>query len=150
MSSSYNGLQVKLDKKFSNGLQALVSYTYSHYIDIGGSGFSQSSAPQNDDNPAADRGDGTFDFRHILSASWVYELPAGKGRRSYNANPVVTGVLGGWEFTGIFHANTGGPRHRPQQGHRQRRAARNTARPDYVGGTQRLTRPPVLTSSRAI
>ena len=56
VSSSYNGLQVKLDKKFSNGLQALVSYTYAHYIDIGGGGFSQSSAPQNDDNPAADRG----------------------------------------------------------------------------------------------
>ena len=27
VSSSYNSLQVKLDKKFSNGLQALVSYT---------------------------------------------------------------------------------------------------------------------------
>ena len=82
----------------------------SHYIDIGGSGFSQSSAPQIDDNPDSDRGDGNFDYRHILSASWVYELPAGKGRRFLNnSNPVVTGVLGGWEFTGIFHANTGGP-----------------------------------------
>jgi hypothetical protein len=126
VSSSYHSLQVKLDKKFSNGLQALVSYTYGHYIDIGGSGFSQSAAPQIDSNPAADRGNGTFDYRHILSASWVYELPAGKGRRFLsNSNPVVTGVLGGWEFTGIFHANTG------QRG--------LTSRPNYVGGVQRLT-----------
>ena len=111
VSSSYNGLQVKLDKRFSSGLQTLVSYTYSHYIDIGGSGFSQSSAPQIDGDPAADRGDGTFDFRHILSCKLgVYDLPAGKGRRFLNnSNRIVTGVLGGWEFTGIFHANTGGP-----------------------------------------
>jgi len=110
VSSSYNGLQVKLDKKFSNGLQFLVSYTWSHYIDIGGSGFSQSSAPQNDLNPAGDRGDGTFDYRHILSTSWVYDLPFGKGRQFMtNAPAIANGILGGWEFTGIFHANTGGP-----------------------------------------
>jgi hypothetical protein len=141
VSSSYNGLQVKLDKKFSNGLQALVSYTWAHYIDIGGSGFSQSSAPQNDNNPAADRADGTFDYRHIISASWVYELPAGKGRRFLNnGNPVAQAVLGGWEFTGIAHANTGGPlgiglsKDIANVGQRGM-----TARPNYVGGVQRIT-----------
>ena len=141
VSSSYNGLQVKLDKKFSNGLQALVSYTYAHYIDIGGGGFSQSSAPQNDDNPAADRADGAFDFRHILSASWVYELPAGKGRQFLNnSNPFVTGVLGGWEFTGIFHANTGGPLGIGLNQDIANIGQRGmTARPNYLGGVQRLT-----------
>jgi hypothetical protein len=141
VSSSYNSLQVKLDKKFSDGLQALVSYTYGHYIDIGGSGFSQSSAPQIDTNPAADRGDGTFDYRHILSASWVYELPAGKGRRFLsNGNPVVTGVLGGWEFTGIFHANTGGPLGIGLNQDIANIGQRGmTARPDYVGGVQRTS-----------
>jgi hypothetical protein len=141
VSSSYHSLQVKLDKKFSNGLQALVSYTYGHYIDIGGSGFSQSAAPQIDSNPAADRGNGTFDYRHILSASWVYELPAGKGRRFLsNSNPVVTGVLGGWEFTGIFHANTGGPLGIGLNQDIANTGQRGlTSRPNYVGGVQRLT-----------
>jgi hypothetical protein len=150
VSSSYNGLQVKLDKKFSNGLQALFSYTYSHYIDIGGGGFSQSSAPQDDNNPAADRGDGAFDFRHIFSASWVYELPAGKGRRwMTNSNPVLQGVLGGWEFTGIFHANTGGPLgidlglDNANTGQRGR-----TARPDLVPGVPERTSPASGTDQR--
>ncbi len=141
VSSDYNGLQVKLDKKFSNGLQALVSYTWAHYIDVGGSGFSQSTAPQNDDDPGADRADGTFDYRHILSASWVYELPAGKGRRFLNnANPFVTGVLGGWEFTGIFHANTGGPLSIGINFDNANVGQRSDGqRPDYVGGAQRTT-----------
>jgi hypothetical protein len=110
VSSAYNGLQVKLDKKFSNGLQFLASYAWAHYIDIGGSGFSQSSAPQNDLNPAGDRGDGNFDERHIFTGSWVYELPWGKGRQFMsNAPAIANGILGGWEFTGIMKANTGGP-----------------------------------------
>jgi hypothetical protein len=143
VSSSYNALQVKLDKKFSNGLQALFSYTWSHYIDIGGSGFSQSSAPQNDDNPAADRGDGTFDYRHIFSASWIYELPAGKGRHwMNNANPVLQGVLGGWEFTGIMHANTGGPLNVGINFDNANIGQRGmTARPNLIAGVPERTTP---------
>jgi len=40
----------------------------------------------------------------------VYDLPAGHGRRFLNGgNPIVDTILGGWEFSGIMHANTGGP-----------------------------------------
>jgi len=35
-SSIYHGLQVKLDKRFSNGFQVLATYAWSHYIDING------------------------------------------------------------------------------------------------------------------
>ena len=141
VSSSYNSLQVKLDKKFSHGLQTLVSYTYAHYMDIGGPAFWLSAAPQIDTNPKADRANGNFDLTHIFSASWVYELPAGKGRRFMNnANPVVQGVLGGWEFTGIFHANTGGPLGVSINFDNANIGQRGmTARPNYVGGAQRLT-----------
>jgi len=108
--SAYNALQVKIEKKFSYGLQFLGSYAWGHYIDEGGSGFSQSSAPQIDNNFAADRADGTFDIRHIFTANWVYDLPAGHGRRFLNnSNPIVNTILGGWEFSGIVHANTGPP-----------------------------------------
>jgi Carboxypeptidase regulatory-like domain len=141
VSSSYNSLQVKLDKKFSNGLQALISYTYGHYMDVGGPAFWLSAAPQIDSNPMADRADGQFDLRHIFSASWVYELPAGKGRRFLsNSNPVVTAVLGGWEFTGIAHANTGAPLGININFDNANTGQRGlTARPNYVGGVQRLT-----------
>jgi hypothetical protein len=143
VSSAYNGLQVKLDKKFSNGLQALVSYSYAHYIDIGGPAFWLSAAPQIDSNPGADRADGQFDLRHIFSASWVYELPAGKGRQFMNnANPVLQGVLGGWEFTGIFHANTGAPLNIGINFDNANVGQRSlVARPDYVSGQTQRTSP---------
>jgi len=51
---NYNGLQVKVEKIFSTGLQFLASYPWGHYIDLGGSGFSLSAAPQNDNNFKAD------------------------------------------------------------------------------------------------
>ncbi|HMD86029.1 MAG TPA: TonB-dependent receptor [Terriglobia bacterium] len=141
VSSSYNALQVKLDKKFSNGLQFLLSYAYGHYIDIGGSGFSQSSAPQNDQNFGADRGNGTFDERHIFTGSWVYDLPAGKGRQFLNsAPPAVNAVLGGWELTGIFKANTGQPLGIGLSEDIANVGQRSLSeRPNYLGGPQRIT-----------
>ncbi len=143
VSSSYNGLQVKLDKKFSNGLQVLGSYAWAHYIDIGGSGFSQSSAPEIDNDPANDRADGTFDMRHIFTASWVYDLPAGRGRRFLNhSNSAVTALLGGWEFTGIAHANTGAPLGIGLNQDIANIGQRSLEeRPNYVGGVQRITPP---------
>jgi hypothetical protein len=99
-----------VEKKFSNGLQFLASYAWAHYIDIGGSGFSQSAAPQIDDDPAADRANGTFDLQHIFTGNWFYDLPVGHGRRFLgSSNRLVDGILGGWEFTGIAHFNTGPP-----------------------------------------
>ena len=141
--SAYNSLQVKIEKKFSNGLQFLASYAWGHYIDEGGSGFSQSSAPQIDNNFKADRGDGTFDYRHVFTGNWVYDLPAGQGRRFLNhANPIVTAVLGGWEFTGITHFNTGGP-----LGFGVNKDIANTGqrslteRPDLISGQPQRTTP---------
>jgi hypothetical protein len=143
-SSSYNGLQVKLEKKFSNGLQFLLSYAYSHYIDWGGAGFNVGDgAPQNDDNPGADRSDGLFDIRHNFTGNWVYDFPAGRGRHFLNdSNKILNGVLGGWEFTGIAHMNTGAPLgininfDNANIGQREL-----TARPDYVAGQAQMLKP---------
>ncbi len=92
----------------------------------------------------------TSDFRHILSASWVYDLPAGKGRRFLNnSNRVVTGVLGGWEFTGIFHANTGGPLDIGINFDNANIGQRSlTARPDVISGVAQRTTPASGTDQR--
>jgi hypothetical protein len=141
--SAYHGLQVKIEKKFSNGLQFLGSYAWGHYIDEGGSGFSQSSAPQIDNNFAADRGDGTFDYRHIFTGNWVYDLPAGHGRHFLNSgNPIVDTILGGWEFTGITHLNTGGPLNMGVNVDVANIGQRSLAeRPDLVPGQPQRTTP---------
>ena len=110
-STTYHSLQVKLDKRFSNGLQFLGTYAYSHYIDIGGAGNSTQSFPQNPElHFNADKASGVFDFRHIFTAGYVYELPIGLGKHFL---PGVSGVtnqlVGGWEITGLTHYNSGPP-----------------------------------------
>jgi hypothetical protein len=106
VSSNYNSLQAKLDKRFSHGLSFLTSYTWSHSID-GASVFFGSGAnattifPQNNYNLAAERGSSDFDIRQRLSLSFNYDLPALRGAPS---------ALGkGWELGGILTLQTGQP-----------------------------------------
>ena len=109
-SSSYNSMQIKVEKRFSNGLQFLSSYAWGHELDIGNSSFSSSASPQNPFNWAADKGNGQFDFRHVWAFSYFYQLPFGKGRKYLSQpNRVIDGILGGWELSGIVHYNTGRP-----------------------------------------
>ena len=108
--STYHALQVKLEKRFSNGVQLLATYAYSHYIDIGGAGNSTESFPQNDNNFNADKASGGFDFRQIFTAGYTYELPFGRGMKfGSGVSGALNQVIGGWEITGITHYNSGPP-----------------------------------------
>jgi hypothetical protein len=108
--SIYHSMQVKLEKRFSNGLQFMGSYAWAHYIDIGGAGNSSASFPPDPNNIDADRASGAFDFRHIFTASYFYQLPFGRGRRFLPQVAVILNQLVGvLEVTGITHYNSGPP-----------------------------------------
>jgi hypothetical protein len=66
--SSYNSLQVEFQRRLSHGLQALVSYTWSHAIDDLSSNANLSAALL--------RGNADFDVRHNFSAAMIYEVQA--------------------------------------------------------------------------
>jgi len=106
VSSNYNSLQAKLDKRFSHGLSFLASYTWSHSID-GASVFFGSGAnattifPQDNYNLRAERGNSDFDIRHRLSWSLIYEVP------QMHSLPKLLGQ--GWQFGGILTLQTGQP-----------------------------------------
>ena len=138
-SSSYNSLQIKLEKRFANGLQFLSSYAWAHYFDIGGSCFSCSSAPQDPFNWQADKADGNFDFRHIWAFNYFYQLPFGKGRKFLTtASGPLNQIVTGWELTGIIHYNTGGPMGVGYPGDVANIGGRAGAqRPNWVGGASR-------------
>ena len=105
----YNGLQAKLEKRFSHGLQVMASYAWAKEIDDTGGGNTSNFIPPDPSNLEAQRADGPFDFRHILTVSYVYQLPVGRGLRFLSTAPgAVNEILGGWEITGITHYNTGG------------------------------------------
>ena len=49
------------------------------------------------------------DIPRSLVASYVYELPVGKGRAYAPSNKIVDGVIGGWQVAGIFSFKDGFP-----------------------------------------
>ena len=117
--SSYNSLQVRLEKRFSAGFTGLMSYTWGKALtgspdhistSGGGPGFDTGTfrEPQNALNVAADRGLAEFDIKQRLVASYIWEMPFGRGRKFGTDMPkALDMVLGGWDLTGI-HVFQGG------------------------------------------
>lgn len=113
----YNSLQATLRKRFAKGLEYSVAYTWSHgmsdaigYYGQGGQAGSQSAYWQNLFCQKCEWGPTYFDIKQNIVASFVYELPFGKGKTyGANVNKLVDGVLGGWQMGGIFTKHTGFP-----------------------------------------
>jgi hypothetical protein len=118
--SYYNAAQVTLRHPMSHGLQADISYTYSHSIDMGSdsertSEFSSGVAFANSNilntwKPYLNRASSDFDTRHLLTVDWVYQLPVGKNKVFLGtANHLTEAILGGWQLSGILRATSGLP-----------------------------------------
>ncbi len=109
-SSNYNSLQVKADRRFANGFQTLVSYTWSKSIDNTSGWFNaeegQGNGNQNFLDPDSNRGVSSFDVTHFLSWFTVYELPAGRGKRWLRSGP-ASWILGDWQVNWILTARSG-------------------------------------------
>ncbi len=113
----YNALQATLAKRLSAGLEFQAGYTWSHgmsdaigYYGEGGQAASQSAYWQNLYNRVAEWGPTYFDSRHMFTATYVWNLPFGRGRRwGTDMNRVVDALVGGWNTGGIVTVHTGFP-----------------------------------------
>lgn len=111
----YNGLSLRFEHRFTQGLYILNSFTWAKAIGDSEQAleyFSNATAatPQNIYNLGAEVGPSSFDVKLLNVSSVVYDLPFGKGAKYFsNVNPVVNQLIGGWELTGINTANTGLP-----------------------------------------
>jgi hypothetical protein len=109
--SNYNSLQVRLEKRFSHGLQYEAAYTFAHALD-NASSASLGSVNNGDFRdqrfPNAEYGNADFDVRHRFVFSYVYDLPFGRGRTfARNASGFLNQILGNWQMSGVFSAATG-------------------------------------------
>ncbi|PYR94537.1 MAG: hypothetical protein DMF84_05120 [Acidobacteria bacterium] len=114
--SQYHSLQTKLERRFTNGFYALVSYTLSRTVSNGSDNTqneattwsgahgvispfekSRTKAVTMDDSP------------HVLSAAFVYELPVGSGKKYLNQAGAANVLLGGWQVSTIFRYSSGLP-----------------------------------------
>jgi hypothetical protein len=118
--SYYHSMQATLRKRFSDGVLIGLAYTLSKSIDdqsadpvasssTGGLSTTNSRTPTDIRNWRLERGVSTFDRTHVLNATWIYELPAGKRRRFNSLPKVLNYIIGDWSLNGILMVASGSP-----------------------------------------
>jgi hypothetical protein len=113
---NYNSGTVAVHKRAA-GLQYEVSYTYTRDLtNDNGVPFSSAGAFVNEFggtlsdpyHPGVDYGNTPYDRRHRFLATFLYELPVGKGKHFVSgANRLVDGVIGGWTLSGVVVFQSG-------------------------------------------
>ncbi len=107
-SSSYNALQVKLNKSLSSGLFFLASYTWSKSLDIESAG--QDGSIENFYNVREDWGPSTFNRSQMFVLSGAYALPIGRGKTYFSSpNRLVQTFAGDWNISSIVSLISGAP-----------------------------------------
>jgi len=111
--ASYHALQIKLERRFADGLYLLNSFTWSKAMDNAAGHLEANSGDNsrgNIKNLANDKGRSNYDQPYNNTTSVVYDLPFGKGRRLASGIPtVVDYVIGGWRATLINSLTSGLP-----------------------------------------
>ena len=113
--STFNALEAKLERRFRNGLNLLASYTFSKTLTDADTTFPTFSAfasnnfgVQNPFNLKTEKGLSYQDTPHAVVLSYIYELPAGPGKK-YLSHGVGSKALGGWQIGGVHRYQSGSP-----------------------------------------
>jgi hypothetical protein len=106
----YNGLQTTLDRRFANGYQFHVAYTWSKSMGICCNDDSDGSpAIELPEYYRLNRALTGYDQQHNLQIASIAELPFGKGKRWFSGGGLASSVAGGWQINAIFSAVSGLP-----------------------------------------
>jgi hypothetical protein len=105
--STYNALQVGVNKSLSHGLGLVANFTWSHAID-NGSGFEDSGFQTRAVNPYPqfaylNKGDSAYDARRRFVAGFTYQAP------SLHSHGALNMLVGGWQLSGITTFQSGFP-----------------------------------------
>jgi hypothetical protein len=100
--SYYHSMSVKLQRRFSNGLQFVANYDYSRLM--------EHVSYLNSGSTALEKRVSTYDRPHSLVFSSTYDLPFGTGKQYMaHVNRAVNFVLGNWSLAGIYTMHSGAP-----------------------------------------
>ncbi|HEV8367506.1 MAG TPA: TonB-dependent receptor [Pyrinomonadaceae bacterium] len=118
-SSDYHAGSVSLIRRFARGLTYTANYTYGKSLDnasdagdirfvnlnVRSPGHVNFGAPASEDRSVS-----LFDIKHAFSATFLYDLPFGKGQRFFSNAPwLVQGLVGNWSFSGVGRIQSGIP-----------------------------------------
>jgi len=102
-STGYHSMQLNAQKRFSKGLLFTTAFTWSKSYDFG------THNPMDMLNQNIDRAVQDSDRQFVFTASHVWELPIGPGKRWLNSGGPAKYVLGGWQISGIWTIESGLP-----------------------------------------
>lgn len=103
----YNSLQSSLQRRFARGLSLGAQYTWAKELGTS-SGSNEATTAQNPYDLGTEYGRGTFDIRHSLNATVLYDLPFGHGK-AYSLSGPLDLIGGGWQVGGIVNFRSGVP-----------------------------------------
>jgi hypothetical protein len=119
--SIYNAVQLRVEKRFSQGMQFEFSYVFQKSLDdssLGSSGYSfltggvatAEGNARDPNNLRLDRSLSAFSIPQIAQFSFLYQLPFGSHRKyGANFNSFADALLGGWQVNGIYRVDNGLP-----------------------------------------
>ena len=114
--SNYHTLQLLAEKRYSNGLQFLATFTWSKSIDDSSQAddnvtwLGSFSSLQDPNKPWLERSLSTFDIPYVIQFSYTYDLPFGRGRAFLGSMPRwAEAIIGGWKTNGIWRIADGRP-----------------------------------------
>ncbi len=131
--SNYHALATQLTKRYSNGLDFQIAYTWGNALTNVGTPLAGGPGVRDVTNLSAEYAAANFDIRHRFVYSGTYELPFGKGKALFSDAPkFAQAVLGNWQANAVLTLQTGFARSVGTQN--ARCGCGGTVRPDYVPG----------------
>ena len=105
----YHALSVEVQRRWNRGLSFQSAWTWSKNIaDVDEQGNTEGGPVIEDtNNRTRERSDVQYNPHHRFFAQMVWELPVGSGRRFLNRSGAANWILGGWQLTAVYTAQTG-------------------------------------------
>jgi hypothetical protein len=113
--SNYNAAYVKIERRFSQGLNLLASYTFSKALTDADSAlpifatFSGGGEVQNPYDLKSEKAVSNQDIPHALVVSYIYELPFGEGRAIKTGSSFINKLIGGFQIGAVHRYQSGQP-----------------------------------------
>jgi len=110
-SSIYHSLQTTVRRRAARGLNFIAAYTWSKNLTNADSAVEWYGGYYWQDfyNRKNERSIASFDYKHYLKLTWIYELPFGRGQRWLSSSNVLDKIVGGWRITAIHAYRSGNP-----------------------------------------
>jgi hypothetical protein len=110
--SLFDGLEVEVKRRFSNGFFLLANYSFSKVLadTTFASSQSENQNYQSLQNTRLDKFVAAINVRHSFGMTSSYPLPFGRGKKwGSSVNRFTDALIGGWNLNGFTHWSTGGP-----------------------------------------